>query len=55
MFNEEKVLGFTHKLSELKNDNHFDVTFKDQNDAEDNQNAAKKRHQGGRSLSRIKA
>ena len=41
VFNERKVVGFTNELRETENDHLFDVTFEDQNEAEDSQNVVK--------------
>ena len=41
VFNERKVVGFTNKTRETENDLLFDVTFEDQNEAEDSQNFVK--------------
>ena len=41
VFNERKLLGFTSEPRETENDLLFDVTFEDQNEAEDSQNVVK--------------
>ena len=41
VFNERKVVGFTNEPREAENDLLFDVTFEDQNEAEDSQNVVK--------------
>ena len=41
MFNERKVDSFTNEPRETENDLLFDVTFEDQNEAEDSQNVVK--------------
>ena len=42
VFNERKVVGFTNEPRETENDVLFDVTFEDQNEAEDSQNVVEK-------------
>ena len=41
VFNERKVVGFTNEPRETENDLLFDVTFGDQNEAQDSQNVVK--------------
>ena len=41
MFNERKLVGFTNDPREAENDLLFDVTFEDQNEAENSQNVVK--------------
>ena len=41
VFLERKVVGFTNETREAENDLHFDVTFEDQNEAEDIQHVVK--------------
>ena len=40
-FNEKKVVGFTNELREAENDLLCDITYEDQNEAEDNQNVVR--------------